>query len=152
MAVTYYKGFIGVEDVEFGVGVFNRIDSTGAAKQLNQINKSIIPRKTVIKIAAFTINANTYTGEATFTNAAAIAAMEYELPVAKAGLGPYHFTVIATQTITVDPNGTDLFRDCSAGKNKSSNVAGNRLSIWCDVNGTWEWDYELVSGNWTNEA
>ena len=147
---TFYKGYISKEDIEFGTGVFNRLTSTGGTASKTQINKSHIPRKVVIKIADFTIGAEY--GEFAFNNQGDTATMTYTLPVAKAGMGPYHFTVLAAYEMKVDPNGTELFRDCAAGKYKSTAIVGNRLSVWCDINGVWEYDYELVSGDWTNEA
>lgn len=152
MAITYYKGFIGQEDIELGTGVFNRYDSNGNPVQKTQLNKGVLPRKVQIKTAAYTINPNTEAGEKTYTNEGAIASVTFTLPVAKAGLGKYTFVVTDAQTIVVEPNGAELFRDCAAGKNKSTNAVGNRLSVWCDVDGTWEYEFALVSGNWTNEA
>ena len=148
--VTYYKGKIGKEDIEFGTGTFNRRDKDKAWAAITDVNLSQLPRVVTAKTAAFTIPNLTFT--ATFVNTGATGSVTFTLPNATAGCGPIRFVVTAAQTLVVDPTGTELFRDCAAGKTKSTNVAGNVLTVWCDVAGTWEWDYVLVSGNWTNEA
>jgi len=147
---TFYKGKIGFEDVEFGVGTFLRYDSGLNAVQRNQINRSNIPRKVIAKTASYSIS--NLIGEYIFTNEGAAGAITFSLPPAIAGMGKYYFIVIEAQNIIIDPNGVEYFRDCAAGKYKVSAIAGNRLVVWCDTNGIWEWDYDLVSGDWTNEA
>lgn len=148
--VTYYKGKIAKEDVEFGTATFLRYDSALATVEVNQINKSHIPRKVVSLSVDYTIQPYNYPGEVTFTNGSAIADMTITLPVAKSGLGIFCFTNIFTGlNFIIDPNGNNYFRNCSAGKYKSASSAGDRLKVWCDYDGVWEYDYE---GIWTNEA
>ncbi len=152
MAVTYYKGKIGQEDVEFGAGTFLRKDKDGANKQLNQINKGDIPQKLSAKTAAYAITGGNEIGEHIFTNEGASGSITFTLKPAIAGNGPFIFLITDAQEMRVDPNGTEYFRDCAAGKYKYSNVQGNVLKVWCGINGIWEWDYELVNGNWDNET
>jgi len=149
--VTYYKGKIGKEDIEFGTGTFNRRDKDKAWAAITDVNLSQLPRKITAKTAAYSIPNGTYSE--VFTNTGATGSVTFTLPNANPGYGPIRFLVAAAQTLVVDPvDAVDLFRDCVAGKTKSSNSAGNILTVWCDVTGIWEWDYELVTGNWTNEA
>jgi len=147
---TYYKGGVGKEDVQFGTGTFLRKDKDYATVQRTQIHRGHMPRKVVPKTAAYEIT--TEVGEYTFTNESATGSVTIKLPSAVSGKGPFLFCIIATQTFVIDPQDSDNFRDCVAGKYKSSNIAGNKLKVWCDVAGIWEYDYDLVNGNWDNEV
>jgi hypothetical protein len=148
---TYYKGYIGKEDIEFGIGTFLRKDKDHASVQLNQVNLSHVPRYVLAKTASYQILDSTE--ECTFTNEGAVTVVRFTLPNAASGKGPYDFIVISdTALFIVDPKGTDYFRDCAAGKYKATQIVGNTLTVWCNTSGIWDWDYNLVSGNWDNES
>lgn len=149
---NYYKEKIGQEDINFGTGQFTRRKDNAQNENITQLNKSHIPRSVLAKTADFTIDKNTYVGEVTFTNEGATATITFTLPTAKAGLGVYTFLVLAAYQLRVDPVGTDNFRDCANAKYKYSSTVGNILRVWCDTNGVWEYDYEVVSGVWDNES
>lgn len=146
---TFRKGSIGFEDLELGTGTFIREDHNRANKSFTQINLSQVPRKVITKDASYTVTEK-YT--VTFTNKDAAGSITFSLPVAIAGLGPYNFLCEEAQEIQVDPNGTEYFRGSSAGKYKYSDIQGNMLTVWCDVNGIWEWTQHLVSENWDDET
>lgn len=148
---TYYKGKIGLGDVGFGNDTFLRRNALGANESFDEINLGDIPRKTSIaKTSDYTIVSKA--GEYIFTNEGASGTVTISLPVAKVGMSFSFIILEDTQELRVDPNGTQYFRDCAAGKYKYSDVAGNRLFVWCDIIGIWEYDYDLVSGNWDNET
>lgn len=148
--VTYYKGNLAAKDFNFGTGTFNRKDKDLSWEAVNQMNLGFLPRRVVPKTAAYTIPTSIGTGEITFTNAAATGSVTFTLPPATAGM-VYKFTVIAAYALVVQPYGSELFRDCVAGYYKTSDIAGNHLSIWCDVAGTWEWASTEVNERWANE-
>lgn len=150
--VTYYRGQVAADDFNSGVGTFNRMED-GVVQNKSQINKEYIPRKINIKTDDYTITTNITNGEYTFTNEGATKDITITLPVAKAGMGIFKFVIIEdTYAINVDPSGSEYFRDCAAGKYKYSSSAGNILRVWCEADGIWEYDYEVVTGKWDNES
>ena len=148
--ITYYKGFIGKEDIEFGTDTFLRKDKNHSSVSLTKVNASYIPRKVITKTADFTITSEI--GGITYVNTGAAGTVVITLPTAISGKGIFSFIVSAAQILRVDPNGSEYFRDCAAGKYKGSDSQGNILNVWCDVTGIWEWNYDLVTGNWDNET
>jgi len=146
---VFRKGQIGFEDIQFGDSTFIREDHDRSNKSFTEVNLSQIPRKIVAKTANYTITEKYAT---VFTNTGATGTIVFTLPVAKAGLGPYEFLIDAAFQVDVDPNGTEYFRDCAAGKKKYSSSAGNILRVWCNILGIWEFDYQLVTGKWDNES
>ena len=147
---TYYKGKIGQEEIEFGTGTFIKKDSNHANKEFTQINLGDIPRNVIPKTADYEITIEV--GEYTFTNESASETITITLPSAKKGKGPFRFRVITSQELRIDPQDSDYFRDCAAGKYKSSSIAGNGLVVWCDVDNIWEYSVQIVTGNWDNET
>ena len=86
--VTYYKGKIAKEDIEFGTGTFIRYNSALGSVQKNQVNRGDIPRKILIKTADFVITSEV--GEVIFTNEGASGTITFFLPVQ----GPLYLTLL----------------------------------------------------------
>lgn len=149
---SFYRGLLYKEDFDFGTGNGTRIED-GVGRSLTQFNKSQIPRKVNIKTSDFIIDKNSWEGEVVFTNEGASKTITFSLPSALQGLGPYIFIVTEDgQQINIDPNGSEYFRDCAAGKYKYSSDEGNILKVWCDIDGIWEYSYQLVTGFWDDES
>lgn len=89
------------------------------------------------------------------TNTGASGAITLTLPAATVGLH-YKFYVGAAQELRIDPNGTETISLPStgvagaAGKYLTANAAGETVSIFCPVAGTWA--VLGYTGTWTSEA
>lgn len=147
--ITYYKGQIGAGDINFGTGTFNRRDKDKSWSSENQVNENDLPRKVTAKTANYTIGTE---NRGYFTNTGATGTITFTLPTANVGKGPFLFVISAAYQINVDPDGTDYFRDCAAGKYKYSDQQGNILVCECFVAGIWEWHTREVAEGWYNET
>ena len=92
-----------------------------------------------------------------YDNTGASGTVAFTLPAATKGQA-FKFTRVATQTITVDQNGTEVYR-YKAADGVTAGVAGKYLSmdadssivgVECVVDGVWE--YTELSGTFTDEA
>ncbi len=149
--VDYYKGKIGVEDIQFGNDVFLRYDKDLNTAQKTEVSIAHLIRPDSVAFTASAVLVPEYQ-RYSLNNEGSSGDVTLTLPKAVASRGPFEFLVVEEQTLIIDPDSTDYFRDCAAGKYKYSNVPGNLLRVWCIMNSIWEYSYQLVSGNWDNEA
>jgi hypothetical protein len=73
----------------------------------------------------------------TYSNAGASGTISWHLPPATPGL-QFTFVRIASQTVRLDPNGSEVIRGGGAGKYLELDHDGDNVTLKCLTNGTWE--------------
>ena len=90
----------------------------------------------IAKTADYTIVVTTDNGKR-FSNAGDTGTIVFTLPAATLGQ-TYHFIRLATQSLRVDPDGTETIRGGAAGEYLQLDADGDNVTLQCIVTGSWE--------------